>query len=102
MVKMAIPYFIYEQSKLLTPRLRGMAGFRYDRWVRPLTVRAAVSPAIFLGSSMAEHPAVNRRVAGSSPARGAISHGSILSGVVAVYSVRSGNLFSTRRRNDLR
>ena len=28
--------------------------------------------ATFLGSSMAEHPAVNRRVAGSSPARGAI------------------------------
>ncbi len=26
---------------------------------------------VFLGSSMAEHPAVNRRVAGSSPARGA-------------------------------
>src|SRR5215208_6941356 len=29
-------------------------------------------PASILGSSMAEHPAVNRRVAGSSPARGAI------------------------------
>src|SRR5919106_1592897 len=30
-----------------------------------------VSARLFLGSSMAEHPAVNRRVAGSSPARGA-------------------------------
>jgi hypothetical protein len=28
---------------------------------------------VFLGSSMVEHPAVNRRVAGSSPARGANS-----------------------------
>ena len=28
-------------------------------------------PLLILGSSMAEHPAVNRRVAGSSPARGA-------------------------------
>src|SRR3954462_9549744 len=30
------------------------------------------SHPIFLGSSTAEHPAVNRRVAGSNPARGAI------------------------------
>ena len=37
-------------------------------------VRAVVvRPPSFLGSSMAEHPAVNRRVAGSSPARGAKS-----------------------------
>src|SRR5688500_4476821 len=33
--------------------------------------RFAGSLPRFLGSSMAEHPAVNRRVAGSSPARGA-------------------------------
>ena len=33
--------------------------------------RGACSGTLFLGSSMAEHPAVNRRVAGSSPARGA-------------------------------
>ena len=37
--------------------------------------RGAWRPAAFLGSSTAEHPAVNRRVAGSNPARGATSLG---------------------------
>ncbi len=32
---------------------------------------------IFLGSSMVEHPAVNRRVIGSSPIRGAINCGRV-------------------------
>src|SRR4029450_9370687 len=36
-------------------------------------LRGATARPVFLGSSMAEHPAVNRRVAGSSPARGAKS-----------------------------
>ncbi len=39
------------------------------------TLGSAVHIDWFLGSSMVEHPAVNRRVAGSSPARGAIVFG---------------------------
>ena len=45
----------------LTPLFVVRCGFFSTREVLP----------VFLGSSMAEHPAVNRRVAGSSPARGA-------------------------------
>ena len=44
--------------------------FRYDRQVALRSAPRVCTPP-FLGSSMAEHPAVNRRVAGSSPARGA-------------------------------
>ena len=47
----------------LAPRFVLTSGFFSTREVLP----------VFLGSSMAEHPAVNRRVAGSSPARGATS-----------------------------
>ena len=46
--------------------------FRYDRQVALRPAPRVCTPP-FLGSSMAEHPAVNRRVAGSSPARGANS-----------------------------
>ena len=47
--------------------------FRYDRQVSPTRRVPAVDARtpVFLGSSTAEHPAVNRRVAGSNPARGA-------------------------------
>jgi hypothetical protein len=48
-----------------------MSGPLFDAggpWaLRPQPGRRFV-PALFLSSSMAEHPAVNRRVAGSSPA----------------------------------
>ena len=43
----------------------------YDRCLARARTRCAWVLPRFLGSSMAEHPAVNRRVAGSSPARGA-------------------------------
>ena len=41
----------------------------------------------FLGSSTAEHPAVNRRVAGSNPARGAITNIQV-SGVIPLICFR--------------
>src|SRR5947209_1784752 len=46
-------------DKLIVPGLRAYALW----WARLIS--------LFLGSSTVEHPAVNRRVAGSNPARGA-------------------------------
>ena len=43
----------------------GYRSFKEDTCSNPVT------PKLFQRSSMAEHPAVNRRVAGSSPAAGA-------------------------------
>ena len=52
-----------------TAALTEIFGVCYILKIRSNIIRA-VSPT-FLGSSMVEHSAVNRRVAGSSPARGA-------------------------------
>ena len=50
------------------PRAQGLAA------TRPRRYAASAGRPSFLGSSMVEHPAVNRRVAGSNPARGANLH----------------------------
>ena len=64
-----------------SPPARSASAPKLLRWVSSVTiVRLDLSaralpcaglPPVFLGSSTAEHPAVNRRVAGSNPARGA-------------------------------
>ena len=51
-------------------RLRSIGSTAGNGAIRVVASRSTRTPT-FLGSSMAEHPAVNRRVAGSSPARGA-------------------------------
>jgi hypothetical protein len=54
----------YHDKSCVRPKSGRSRGLRGQR---PRSFRPGVSP-IFLSSSMAEHPAVNRRVAGSSPA----------------------------------
>src|SRR5205807_7645436 len=55
-------------------RCGGLAKQRFPRPEFPFRVCRVIKPeSSFLGSSMVEHSAVNRRAAGSSPARGANS-----------------------------
>ena len=55
-------------------RCGGLARWRFPRPEFPFRVCRVIKPeSSFLGSSMVEHSAVNRRAAGSSPARGANS-----------------------------
>ena len=50
--------------------VRGFFNFSVSHFLTTYHIMAILK-AMLLDSSMAEHPAVNRRVAGSSPARGA-------------------------------
>ena len=59
----------------LLQRRRNSLKFGLAQWEGSgIILTCALKRTVFLGSSTAEHPAVNRRVVGSNPTRGAIEH----------------------------
>ena len=65
-----VKWAIFEEQAGLIPSMAQWQG-NAEKGMQDMATRARAST--LLGSSMVEHAAVNRRVVGSSPTRGAIS-----------------------------